>query len=190
MKALIVAVLLSLCTGSVVLPVEVSAAAINCNNIPQECVGTDKSDSMVATKVVLDNQNNYKAEGLKGDDNIAFDISDIFGMFVSGDDGNDKISLKTSLAGTHGASGFGEKGDDTIAISAAFGAGYGGPGADKISVKSSKESLLYQNDVINTPDGKKDLLNCNGSPNSKAYISLEDGDTVIGCAEVITAQGN
>jgi hypothetical protein len=190
MKELMLASIVSLSFVSILFPTGVFAASINCNNVPQECVGTNDADKMTATKVVLDNQNNYKAEGLKGDDNIDFDISNIVGMFVAGDDGNDKLSLKTSLTGRHGASGFGEDGDDTIVISASFGAGHGGKGADKISIRSTSESFLFQHNEINTPDGKKDVLNCNNSPNSKAYISLEDGDAAVGCEKVITTQGN
>jgi hypothetical protein len=190
LKMFLFLVLVCVCSLSIAVPGKVFAAAINCNPVPSICEGTDNADTMTATNVQLDSQNNYKAEGLKGDDVMSFDISNIFGLFVAGDEGNDRISLKTPLTGTHGASAFGDSGDDTIAISAAFGGAHGGEGSDKISIRSTVESFLFQNDDLNTPDGKKDILNCNGSPHSKAYISLEDGDTATRCEKVITTQIN
>ena len=182
--------------ASILGPVEVFAATVNCSSIPTRCVGTDSSDTMTAygSPAVPYPEKPYypyNIEANAGSDSVIVngDLPAIFN--ITGGEGNDRI-LVTTTSGS--CSNFcnvdGEGGDDVPSVSGTHIGGMGGTGLDRITTSGSPVILyLWQNDERNSADGSRDVLDCKGVLKSTALINLEDGDVAINCKDIITALG-
>lgn len=192
---------------TMIMPVNVFGAAINCDNINgNSCVGTPHADYMISTRA--SSVHGLSIDGLGGHDNIVADENkaNAFGELLTIDAGTGNDLIEAKRIGTfRNMVVEGGSGDDSIELIAGHGSreflvqgvfAQGQHGADKISVElkcfifCERLTLvkLFQNGEDNTPDGSKDILDCHHARESTAYISVEDVDVALNCDHVITTQ--